>query len=1023
MTEPNEAQREAIHSPLDKPLKVVAGAGTGKTTVLALRYLECLRQAGIRPSQVLALTFSNKAAAEMRHRIVKQACYEGLASEEDFLEAFIGTFHSFAGRLLKKHSIAAGLDPGMEVTEEPGARLTWLRVVEDYLGPGTQGRPPGLPYERLGFFRKELFGFVQRLKDSAIGPRAFLGAARAGLDHLPEHIRRHTALTGLRREGLLERAAREAVYEEAMAEAIFQIYQAYQEALRKRGLMDFGDLLLYAKNLLENNGDLRSRLQQAYRHILVDEFQDTNEAQFRLLELLAAPGMANVSVVGDEKQAIYGWRNARVENVEDFAARDWCGREVTLDINYRSYRQILEVAHTSIIREGRFCQSVPPKLQACKGESPGPCVVLAHAPGALPEAAFVARTIQSEHDGGSQYKDMAILMRSMKRSAPYEDALRRLGIPYRAVGGSGFYDRQEIRDILAFIRVAHNPYDNLALVRVMQRPPFSIGDGIMQAIASSEASRVPDDRHGLYLYDALKESGLPEAARVLTFLDWLMAHRSRMPLREFLLRAVEESGYARHLYSMALDDSRRALGNLTKLFNMASSFERAGSMRGLGEFVHYVMFSLDDSVAEPEAPPPGLDVVTLMTVHQAKGLEFPLVFVVDAAKDHFPLKPHYGPLHFQPGIGLLVRKDIQGEETLKFNPKGIPGWWSRREVCERDFWDEERRVWYVALTRAKDRLWITSSGEAGRFFEELRESLPTGEMVGIEGIEVEATPMVEGAKASVESPPQAREVLAGVATTLPESSPVSQRLVKTRLSLSFSALRTYLTCPRRYRALYQWGLEPLPPPGEGGVDASLLGRLVHRAIVWYHLRGKPRDTSTLLEEAAHCEGLYPGEEYERLYRERALALFQGYLGTELAQDTPDPQDLERELRWRLEAGGTVVEFAGVVDRIRRGTGAAPAIIDYKTGSVREEMDIYGHQVRLYRMAAASVDPTLEGARMFLLELPGGSLWEVPEGDADTLAILGDVARRIRENDDEEVIPGDREACHYCEIAGWCLPQE
>lgn len=369
---------------------------------------------------------------------------------------------------------------------------------------------------------------------------------------------------------------------------------------------------------------------------------------------------------------------------------------------------------------------------------------------------------------------------------------------------------------------------------------------------------------------------------------------------------------------------------------------------------------------------------------------------------------------------MIVRKDIQGEETLKFSPKGIPGWPSQREACERDSWDEERRVWYVALTRAKDRLWITASGEAGRFFRELTESLSPDAVVEVQE---EAALATGGAAPISVSPPKAKKILAGVVATLPQLSPASGRPVKARLSLSFSALRAYLTCPRRYRALYQWSLQPLPRAGEGGIDASLLGRMVHRAIMWYHLRGKPRDASTLVEEAALIEGLSPGEEYRRLYHGRAMELFQGYLGTELAQDTPDPQDLERELRWRLEAGGIVVEFTGVVDRIRRGTGTSPAIIDYKTGNVREAMDIYAHQVRLYRMAAANLDPGLEGAKMFLLELPEGSLWEIPEGDSDTLALLSDVARRIRDGNDEEVVPGRREACHYCEIAGWCLPQE
>lgn len=1009
MKQPNEAQREAIEFPFDRPLKIVAGPGTGKTAVLTLRYTEAIRRLGCSPRDILALTFSNKAAAEMKERIIKEACQQGLAREQDFAEAFIGTFHSFANRLLKENSVAAALDPGFSVAEGAEASLVWLEVLHGYLGGKTW--PQGLPYEKQGFFRDDLYRFILSLKDSAVSPQEFLEVAQKGIGLLPEYLSNIWGrLSKSKRDSLQQRVSQEAEYEEIMVRAVYDLFKRYREALRERSLLDFGDLLLEAVSLLDSRPDVVAALREAFRHILVDEFQDTNAAQFRLLSMVARPNMCNVTVVGDEKQAIYGWRNARVENVEDFKAEEWGGKSVSLKVNYRSYGQILEVAHFSITRSDRFFpRASEVELEPHRGMSPHVPVVLARATEPETEARFVAETVARAGESGVPYEDIALLMRSVKTSAkPFEDALRQRGIPYHTIGGAGFYDRQEVKDILAFLRVARDVYDNVALVRVMQRPPFLMGDRLIYDMASSETARLPGDRGGLYLYDALKASDHEEARRLVNFLQDLAISSYSMSLRDLCLWAIEESGYAEYLYTLPAEECSQALSNILRVLHLIAKFHESHLLGSLDDFLRYLEFSLEEDLDEPDVSS-GLNAVRIMTVHQAKGLEFSHVFLVDAQKGRFPLRARHDALHFSER-GLVVKNNLEGEKTLKYVPEGIPGWPSQAEVSLRDDKEEERRLWYVALTRAKNRLWVSGSGEAGEFLNELYEETSKG------GLPVELVEAV--------CEDQARKPLSPPRVVIPasfsEGAEAALPATKPDVSLSFSALRTYLSCPRRYRALYCWGLGRLPRPGgSGGLDPARLGRLVHEAIRLFHLRAKPSELEGVLLEAASAEGLSRGE-YLKTYHARAHELLTVYLSTDLAESDVSPEDMEKGFHWKLESHDIRLHLGGIVDRVERRPGEI-WLVDYKTGEVQDEWEIYCHQMRLYKMALSAMEPEVSGSRMFFLELTTGDLLEVTEGnDSKTYGLLFEVARRLALNEDQPVLPGGMKACRYCEITPYCM---
>lgn len=503
----NQEQQEAVQHPFNRPLKVIAGAGTGKTTLLVARYLRALA-GGIAPDRLLALTFTNKAAGEMIERLSLEV--------PDFnpATAWVTTFHAFALRLLKAEALWAGIDPRFAILDETGSRLAFERAYRELLS-GRLNDPAFEPerFRHLRFDRYSLAGdfysIILRLKDAAVSPESFLETCRrehpayrtkliAALHSLPPRACRSL-------DAVMERLEKECEYEDELAGAIFVLYSRYQKELDRRRSLDFGDLIARAVAVLEQNPERRGFYRERFQHILVDEFQDTSEAQFSLVRLLAADDcMGNVTVVGDDKQSIYGWRNARVENVRDFDAPGWGGRALTANRNYRSTKEILEVASNAIAQSPYFAGRPQETVLLPEGRgSGGPSVFVFRGPGSG-EAMFIAGQIGRLLQSGFMPEDMVILLRSLRGVKPYEDALQKARIPYATVGGMGFYDREEIKDIVSFLRLAENPLDNMALLRVLTHPPFALSDDCLAAFAGQPDS--DDEFHGT-LYDRILNAG------------------------------------------------------------------------------------------------------------------------------------------------------------------------------------------------------------------------------------------------------------------------------------------------------------------------------------------------------------------------------------------------------------------------------------------------------------------------------------------------------------------------------------
>ena len=612
----NPAQREAVLR-TEGHLLVLAGAGSGKTRVIVHRIAHLIDQ-GVPASGILAVTFTNKAAGEMRARVEK------LVPRKLARDLTVGTFHAFGLELLRAEHARFGY-PRQITVADTGDQLALVKRamrlvrIDDRrfdarkvltlisLAKGA-GRQPGEPLRRPGEF------------------------APFGEDY------------------------------DLVAEAIFP---RYEQALRAMAMVDFDDLIRLPIELLRQHEDLRAALHDRFRHILVDEYQDTNRAQLEFLKLLGLP-RGNVCAVGDDDQAIYGFRGAEVRNILEFHLHFPGAAEVRLEQNYRSTGNILACAN-AVIRQNE--DRKPKTLFTRSG--PGEKVQVVACPDEESEARYVASQLRASIARGRRPGDHAILYRTNLQSRPFEEALRAEGIAYEVVGGTEFFDRREVKDLLAYLRVLTNPADEVSLLRIVNYPPRGIGDATLEKIRHRATA------HGLPLVEALRRAGAGEweevegaAPRIRAFVDLLDRYSRRLAegerastLARELMAEVDLEGAVRAQFVSA----DAAAARVATLHEIVRSLERYEAREGRRASLAQYLAQLALERREEERELPGHRVV-LMTLHAAKGLEFPVVFLVGLEED------------------LLPHKGMQGA------PPDLP---------------EERRLCYVGITRARERLVIT----------------------------------------------------------------------------------------------------------------------------------------------------------------------------------------------------------------------------------------------------------------------------------------------------------------------------
>lgn len=605
----NDAQREVVTAPLGHQL-VLAGAGSGKTRVLTQRIAWLVQEEALSPLNILSVTFTNKAAAEMRSRI------EELLGPDARL-MWVGTFHSLAHRLLRMHWRDANLPEGFQIIDSDDQLRIVRRVIQAL----------GLDEDRWP--AKQAQWFINGKKDEGLEPH-----------QLPD-------------------------YGDSKTRTLIKIYRAYQEACERTGSIDFADLLLKVHRLWLNHPDILAHYQHRFRYILVDEFQDTNPIQYAFIRLLA--GKENhVMIVGDDDQSIYGWRGAKVENIARFS-QDFVNAKTTrLEQNYRSTGTILSAANALIAHNAERMG----KNLWTAGDRGEPIVVYAGF-NDLDEARYVANRVRERQRSGEPLRSVAILYRSNAQSRVLEEAFMQYNIPYRVYGGLRYFERAEIKDALAYLRLLANRDDDAAFERVVNTPTRGIGERTVIAL------REYTGEHRLSLWrsaKALLEQTFftARAAHALNgflqLIDTLAEDTRQLELHEQVEHVIQNSGLIEHYHKEKGEKGQARLENLEELVNAARQFEvdeaaREAGMSPLSAFLAHSALESGENQAEKYE-----DSVQLMTLHSAKGLEFQVVFLCGCEEGLFP---HY-----------MTMED----------PKGL---------------EEERRLCYVGMTRAMRQLYMT----------------------------------------------------------------------------------------------------------------------------------------------------------------------------------------------------------------------------------------------------------------------------------------------------------------------------
>ena len=665
----NDRQREAVTHDAG-PLLIVAGAGTGKTTVITRRIAHLIAQRKARPEEILALTFTDKAAAEMEERVDRLAPY-------GYADVDIATFHAFGDRLLREHSLELGLTPDFRVLSRAEQVIFFRDRLFEF--PLERYRPLGDPTRHL----RALITLVSRCKDEDISPEEYRACA--------ERLREEAAATP-DDAALADRAAQQM--------ELAATYAKYQELMAREGAIDFGDQVVHGLRLLRSRAHVLASCQRRYKYILVDEFQDTNHAQFEVVKLLAARH-ANLAVVADDDQAIYRFRGAAISNVLGFLERYPGARQIVLTENYRSHQDILDAAYRLIVHNN------PDRLEVKSGIDkhlvaaravPGREPVHLHYEMASQEADEVAQMIRDRvEEGVWTYTDVAILVRSNNDADQFLRSLNLRGVPWTFSGNAGLYGRPEVRLLIAFLRAVAHPDDSVSL----------------HYLASSDIYQVPivdltrcatyADRKHRWLFDVFRTvADIPELPEQLSaegrgVITHLVADLLRymelgreMPTGELLYQFLVDSGWLARMSKAATARDEAEVQNVSKFFRRSQDASRALRYDNIREFVKHLDALIDagedPAVAEADVETPA---VRVMTVHKAKGLEFPVVFLVNLVQDKFPLRGRRDALEVP--VELIKDALPSGDFHLQ----------------------EERRLAYVGMTRAMRELYLTSARDYG----------------------------------------------------------------------------------------------------------------------------------------------------------------------------------------------------------------------------------------------------------------------------------------------------------------------
>jgi len=902
----NEAQRRAVTHDTG-PLLIVAGAGTGKTTVITRRIAWLIATRRARPDEILALTFTDKAAAEMEERVDTLVPY-GYADVE------IATFHAFGDRILREHALEIGLTPDFRVLNR--AEQTIFLRDRLFELPLAHYRPLGDPTRHL----QALITLISRCKDEDISPEEYQAHA-----------------------GRLEREAAAAVdYEEARERAAQQreltaTYAKYEELMTRDGCVDFGDQIVQVLRLLRRRPYVLGAYQRRFRYILVDEFQDTNHAQFELVKLLAARH-SNVAVVGDEDQAIYRFRGAAISNILGFLDVYHDAAQIVLTENYRSTQEILDGAYRLIVHNNpdrlEVRNGIDKRLTAVAGR--GHLPVHWHYETGTQEADAVAETIREKIAAGIwKPDDVAILVRGNADADQFLRSLNVKSVPWTFSGNSGLYDRPEIRLLIAFLRALVHTDESVSLHYLASSDLYEV-----PIVDLTRCSTHADRRH-VHLFDVLRRAGeiselrdqISEAGHaairhLVGDLERYMELGREMPTGELLYQFIRDSGWLMRLYREETARDVAEAKNITKFFDRVQAAARTLRYDNVREFVKHLDALIDagedPAVAEADVETPA---VRVLTVHKAKGLEFPVVFLVNLVQEKFPSRRRRDAL------------DLPIDMMKAVLPTG-------------DYHQqEERRLFYVGMTRARRELYLTSASDYGG----TRERKVSQFVLEALDLPRDATrPFKARPVEEIEHFAPAPEAVEALLVPLAPDA---------EITLSHKQIDDYQTCPLKYFNVH---VKRIPIRRH---HAVAYGAVVHKVVEYYLTRRAVGNYTPLDDLLAIYERAWAGEDilHDRPGVSREPA--EGFLTREHEEARKAAgRDALRRFWNQEEADGvkpTYVEkefgftlgpnrVRGRYDRVDEDLLGA-VIIDYKTSEVTRQKDadrrVAGSlQLKMYALA-------------------------------------------------------------------------
>ena len=632
----NDVQREAVQH-ANGPLLILSGAGSGKTRVITHRIAHLIKHHGISPFRILAVTFTNKAANEMKERL--DTLIEGGVSRD----LWVSTFHATCARILRRDIEKLGEPADAEGTPQSKKRAytrdftifdtgEQATLVKDVLRQ--------LNYSDKQYNPRAVLSLISRAKNESISPRKYESLA----------------------DGYFERV-------------VAEVYPLYQDALRLNNSLDFDDLLLFTVDLLKQNAEVCEFYQNKFEYILVDEYQDTNRCQYELVRLLTGTKQ-NICVVGDDDQSIYAFRGADIRNILDFEQDYPNTRVLRLEQNYRSTQNILDAAW-NVVQNNKARKSKQLWTEADEGE----LITCYEAMDENDEAGYVGTQIEDWHAEGVDYKDFAIFYRTNAQSRIFEEAFRAANIPYQIVGGVGFYDRMEIKDLLAYLRVMCNPNDSMSVRRIINVPSRGIGATTLERLIDFAAAEDITLFEAVQRVDEITTINRGLQSKVKRFAKIFDEFDAAVLPADALDYVLKVTGYLKNLEAQQTIEAQNRVENIEELINAVSQYEHDEPEPSLSDYLENVALIADIDTMETDST----DMVTLMTLHSAKGLEFPFVFMVGMEDGYLP-----------------HQRSMSSETEL----------------------EEERRLCYVGITRAMEQLYL-SHARSRRTFRETEYRVPS----------------------------------------------------------------------------------------------------------------------------------------------------------------------------------------------------------------------------------------------------------------------------------------------------------